>query len=539
MKKRNKLIALIMCVAMLGLSACGGNNDSGDSSNDSSSDSGSDSSGGGTLIVGMDSDLQTLDPSQGYEVYGNMIYYALYDNLYKTYDGSTPVECLASGYDLDESQTVYTFTLKEDVVFSSGNKLTSKDVAFSFNRAKNLKSNSSHTAAGVENIETPDDYTVVITLSEPDASFLVKLANNTFAVLDSEVVKEHGATDAEDAATADTAQEWLNQNSAGSGAYVLESWTQNVEVVMNRNESYWGEVNNDKVICKEMPDVNTQIQNLIQGDIDIALGIGSDNASQLEGQDGVELSYTTGTTITFLLMNQDPDIGGPMSDPKVQQAVRYAINYEELLEICGESTVLPLNIVPDGFPGALQQDENYTDLDKAKELLKEAGYEDGFEVEFTVANFDTEGMSWTTLGQKIKDDLSKIGIECKITTSEISVVIDSYRDGKEQFLLMHWHPDYPDINNQLAFLPGETVGLRANWETSSNDRIDELKSIIMTEADETKRSEASEELQQVLSEDMPYAFLAQHAKVLGYRSNLENVHYYEVQKINFQDIVIN
>jgi len=538
MKKRIKAVALIMCLALLGLSACGKYNDSGDSSQEDSRSEKGGAAGGGTLIVGMDSDLQTLDPGHGYEVYGNMIYYALYDTLYKTYEDSTPVPCLAEDYEMDDTQTIYTFQIKEDVVFSSGNPLTSKDVAFSINRSKNLNGNASPAAANVADIETPDDYSVVITLKEPDAGFLVKLANNAFCVLDSEVVKEHGGTDAEDASTADTAQEWLNQNSAGSGAYVLESWTQNVEVVLNRNENHWGEVKNDKVICKEMPDVNTQIQNLLQGDIDIALSVSADNASQLEGQDGVELYYTPGTTITFLLMNQDPDIGGPMADPKVQQAVRYAINYEELLQISGESAVLPLNIVPQGFTGALEQDSNYTDIEKAKELLKEAGYEDGFTVEFTVATYDTEGMSWTTLGQKIKDDLSKVGINAEIKTSEIGVVIDSYRDGKEQFLLMHWHPDYPDINNQLAFLPGETVGLRANWETSDNQKIDELKNIIMTESDEEKRSAASEELQQVLTEDMPYAFLVQHPKVLGYRANLDGIHYYEVQKINFQDITV-
>ncbi|GCF95343.1 peptide ABC transporter substrate-binding protein [Enterococcus florum] len=535
MKKSKKFALTLVSLLALTLTACGGGGDTDDSGGGSG---GGSANGENTLVVGMDSDLKTMDPARGYEVYGNMMYYAMYDYLYKTYESSTPEPSLAESHELDDTQTVHTFKIKKDVKFSSGNPLTSKDVAFSINRTKNLKSNTSHHTENVKSVETPDDHTVVITLNEPDAAFLVKLANNAFAIVDSEVVKEHGGTDAEDASSADTAEEWLNQNSAGSGAYVLSEWKQNVEVVLEKNENYWGEVKNDKVICKEIPDVNTQIQNVKQGDIDIALGVGVDNASQLEDQDGVDLKSYTGTTTTFLLMNDDPEIGKEMADPKVQEAVRRAINYKELLEICGDGAVLPLNIVPKGFTGALEKAKDYQDVDKAKQLMEEAGYKDGFDVKFTVPNFDTEGMSWTTMGQKIKDDLSKIGINAKIETAEIGVAIDSYREGKEQFLFMHWHPDFPDINNQLAFLPGETVGERAKWSDPSDGKLDELKKTVQTESDEEKRVAASEELQKLLDQQMPFALLVQHPKVLAYRSNLDGVNYYEVQKINFQDIAV-
>lgn len=535
MRKSKKWIAVLLCLSLLGISACGKYNDQANNGDNSSTAA---DKGGGALVVGMSSDLQTLDPANGYEVYGNMIFYALYDNLYKVYEGSEPKPSLATDCQIDESKKVYTIKIKEDVVFSSGNPLTAQDVVFSVNRTKNLKGNASVHTEILDKVEALDDYTVVFTLKEPDASFLTKLAQNSYAVLDSKTVKANGGTDGTDAATADKAGEWLNKNSAGSGAYVLESWSPNVEVVLNRNEKYWGEVKNEKVICKEIPDVNTQIQNLTQGDIDIALSIGVDNASQLEGKDGVKLDYQATSIITFLLMNQDPAIGGPMADPKVQQAVRYAINYQELLQISGESAVLPMNIVPKGFTGALEKDASYTDLKKAQALMKEAGYEAGFTVNFTVASYDSEGMAWSTLGQKIKDDLSKIGITAEIKTGDIGTVIDSYREGKEAFLLMHWQPDYPDINNQTVFLPGETVGERAKWLESSNKELADLKKIIQTESDEAKRAEAAKKLQQALNEEMPYAFLVQHPKVLGYGSNLEGVKYYEMQKINFQDVTV-
>lgn len=167
MKKR-KLLWSVICLAMLTLAGCGGGGDS----TDGSSDGGGSADGDKTLVVGIASDLKTLDPHHGYEVYGNMVYYAMYDYLYRTYESSTPEPSLAESHEMDDSQKVHTFKIKEGVKFSSGNDLTSKDVKFSVMRTKNLKSNTTHHTENVESVETPDDYTVKFTLKEPDAAFL-------------------------------------------------------------------------------------------------------------------------------------------------------------------------------------------------------------------------------------------------------------------------------------------------------------------------------------------------------------------------------
>lgn len=523
MKKITRvLIAAIMSIIMFTLAACG-----------TAANQGKSSGNEDTIVVGFTSDLKTLDPGNAYEVFANMYFYATYDNLFKIVgDSDEPQPWLVDTYEVDDSKTEYSFILKDGLKFSSGNELTSEDVAFSFNRTKNLKGNTSHHTENIDKIETPDAKTVVITLKEPDAGFFTRLCTNSFAVVDSKVVKENGATDAEDASQSDTARTYLDANSAGSGAYVLKSWTNGVELTLEANPNYWGEQPKvSTIILKEIKDVNSQIQQLEKGDIDIALNLTVENASSLEGKDGIDLINEKTATTTFLLMNEDKDIGGPMSNADVQQAVRYAINYEELLTITGEGSLLPTANVPIGLTGAVEKDSNYQDLEKAKELMKKAGYEDGFEINFTVADSDTEGASWTTMAQKIKADLQKINIEAKIVTGEIGSVIDSYREGKEGFLFMHWSVDYPDINNQLAFLPGETVGLRANWEAGANERLDELKKIISEESDPTKRAAASEEMQEIFLEDSPYAFLVQHPKVLGVRSDLTGVYYNDICKV--------
>ena len=546
--KRAAAAALSLLTAF-SLAACGGgtntadpNATAGDATNAANTQAGGESTaaaGEDTIVIGMASDLATLDPGNAYEVYANMLTYALYDNLFKFQgtDISMPEPWLISDYSVADDHVTYTFTLKDNLKFSSGNPLTSADVAFSFNRVKNIKGNTSNMAEGIVSIETPDEKTIILKLAEPDGSFLIKLASNAFCVLDSAVLKENGGTDAEDAASADQARAFLDANSAGSGPYILKTWTPNVEIVLERNENYWGEpAKAQRIILKEIPDTNTQIQMLEKGEIDIALGLGADHMNQLQGKPDIVLSTAPTMTTTFLLMNMDEAVGGPLANPKVQQAIGYAINYQDLLMLSGEGSLLPKANVPIGFIGAQERAADYMDIEKAKQLLAEAGYADGFSTKMTVANFDSEGTSWTLLAQKLKDDLSKINVDVQIETGEIGTIISTYRDGQEGFLFMHWHPDYMDINNQLQFLPGDKVGMRANWKAGSNPELEALNQIIATELDQAKRAEESKQMQEMMANESPFVFLVQHSKVLGVRDDIEGVVYNDLFKVGMHTL---
>ncbi|MBQ3378953.1 MAG: ABC transporter substrate-binding protein [Clostridia bacterium] len=542
---KKRLICLILSCLLVVCFFAGCSNNSGSSDSSDAADTSAEAATDNTVVIGLASDLKTLDPGHMYEIFGNMICYATYDMLFRISGDnlSDPQPSVATeDWSLDETRTVYTLPLRQDVYFTSGNQLTAKDVIFTINRVKNLKSNNTPNAEGVVSVEAPDDFTVVITLDKPDASFLTKLASNAFAVLDSEVVKEHGGTDAEDAASTDSARTWLDANSAGSGPYILESWTQGVEIVLKKNPNYWGECGNvDTFIIKEIPDSNTQIQMLERGEIDIAFTLNADNIAQLKNEDGSTkdgITIINGQTslISFLLMNNDPTIGGPMADPRVQQAVRLAINYENLLKLCGDGATLPLSYIPLNFVGGLTRDVSYTDVDAAKALMAEAGYENGFDVVLTTADYDTEGLKWPTMAQRIASDLAEIGINVKIETGEIGVVIDAYRDGTCQFLIMHWSPDYYDINNQLAFLPDATVGARANWHAEGHEDMIALGDLITGEADPAQRAEYSRQLQELTAEDSPYAFLLQHPKNFAIGDRVDNVIYNDLVKLQLSEM---
>lgn len=218
---------------------------------------------GGTFVIARLTDTITLDPSRQYELTSPIVMGACYERLVTIQppDIRTIHPHLAEKFDITQDVTTYTFTLREGVRFASGNQLTSADVVFSFNRLRELKDNPSWLADIIQAMETPDARTVRIRLTEPNAAFLAMLVSPNFSILDSTVVKQQGGTDQPGADKTDKATEWLNQNSAGSGPFVLKGWVKEQEIVMERNPNYWGQpAALERVIIRHIPDPTTQRQ---------------------------------------------------------------------------------------------------------------------------------------------------------------------------------------------------------------------------------------------------------------------------------------
>lgn len=507
---------------VLGCTACGGGEDAGSGASKTEQ-----SAGSNTVVVAIGAGFSTLDPGYVYEKYPPVVVNACYENLFKFYtnDGE-PEPCLADSYEFSEDKLTLTVKLKENAVFASGNPVTSADVAFSINRCKNLQGNPSFICDTIDSIETPDEATVVFHLKQADSAILSKLTYSSLAVLDSKVVKENGGTDAEDASTADTAQSYLDTTSAGSGMYVMTSYTPDEEIVLEKNENYWGESTNvDKYIIKIQPDSNTQMMTLSSGDIDVAMNLTDDTMSELEGNEGVELINAATKTTGFVMMNMNEEYGGPVSDPKVQQAIRKALDYEGIQTICGEGTVTPYSVIQSGFMGSKgERSTDYSSVEEAKELLAEAGYEDGFDIDLTVCDLDMEGILLSDLAQKIKDDLSEIGINVNIVAQPWAAGYgDAYRDGTLGFTVMYWGIDYNDPNVQLEFLPGETVGLRAGWTAEMDPELNALYAKAMSATDTEERISILEQVQDAMYESGPFVMVAQAPAHIGFNTRLEGV----------------
>src|SRR3989442_615973 len=193
------------------------------------------------LVVDKSFDMKTADPQREFEVSGGIVAKALYSTLltFKGSDSAKPVPAVASSYTASADAKTYTFKLRTDIKFGDGTQLTSADVLFSFNRLINIKGNPSFLLDGVT-VSAPDASTVVLTSKDPNPAIPFIIPNPALGIVNSKVVKAHGGTDQPGADKADQAESFLNSTSAGTGPYVLKSFSTTSEVDLTANPGYWG-----------------------------------------------------------------------------------------------------------------------------------------------------------------------------------------------------------------------------------------------------------------------------------------------------------
>lgn len=452
------------------------------------------------LVIGHAESTDSLDPARGYTQTSGFIFRAIYETLvtFPDQDASSIEPQLATSWEVSEDGLTYTFHLREGAVFASGNPVTADDVVFSLNRLKNLQGSPAFLADNVAGAEAVDPQTVAVTLASPDPSFLSTLPNPAFQVTDSKIIQENGGTDAEDAATADTAEQFLNSNSVGSGPYILEEWEPQVRTVLVRNPNYQGDAPYfDRVIITNIPESATQKIALEAGDIDLALDLTADEISGLEGNPDIQIVRGPANITHFLLMNADPEIGGPVSDPKVQLAIRYALDYDGYVALWGG--VSPGSNLAVGLAGALGPDAALKrDVEKAKQLLAEAGYADGFEITLDYPDFSFQGVNMNTNAQKIQADLAEVGIMVTLNPGELQVALEEYRTGQEGLGYWFWGPDKLDPVDFQSFLPGGKVAAeRAKWTAEGVDAgVLEMIELAKVESDQATRLDLYRQLQE-------------------------------------------
>ena len=479
-----------------------------------------------TLVVGHAEITEAYDPAHAFNPTSGMVNRVAYDTLVTFPDGdaSSIEPLLASSWDISEDGLTYTFTLRDDVSFANGDPVEAEDVVFSFNRLKNVKAQPSFLTDPIAGMEAVDAKTVSITVSEPRPSFLSELANTAFSVANAEVVMANGGTDAADAAETDGALEYLDQTSAGSGAYILESWTPQEETVLVRNENYWGEQPYfDRIIIVNIPEAATQKVALESGDIDLATDLSPDQVVDLEGNEDINIFLGPGRWTHFLLMNRDPEIGGPVADARVAEAIRIALDYEGFRDLWAGS-VTPGTNMWIGLAGAYGQDSSVQqDVERAKTLLADAGFADGFDITLSYPDMTWNGVSLSTNAQKIQADLADIGINVSLNPGEVQVSLEEYRNGQQGFAYWFWGPDKLDPVDFLEFLPGGKVATdRTKWAPDmASEDILALIEQAKIESDPDARTEIFNQLQDYAQASGAFAPFSVPAVQTAFRSDIE------------------
>lgn len=443
----------------------------------------------GALIIAWNiDDVITLDPARSYESTNLTIQHATYDTLVEIHadDLNTVVPGVADSWEISEDGLVYTFKLHPDVKFASGNPLTAEDVRFSIMRLKNIKASPAFYADQVASVEAVDDLTVKITLSVKTPAFITILTAPAMSVLDSKLAKEHGATDADDADTTDTSNDWLTQNSAGSGPFVLTGWTPLSEINMVRNDNYWrGAAALPAITIRHSDDATTKLQQLERGDIDVYAGVDTDLVDQVKANADLQLIIGQTLNIQYLAISPDAKFNLPLTDVRVRQAIAMAVDYDGISNgLDSGYSDRPAAMLPIGIIGSDPTKRYERNVEEAKKLLADAGYPEGFELPLAIG----QTVSNETLAAKLQSDLAEVNITVTITETPTTDFLTAYRAQEIPFLFSTWTPDYLDATMWSDYFGFPDVGPAKRILLNSQE-IADLSAQGAAETDPAKRAE--------------------------------------------------
>lgn len=475
------------------------------------------------LVVARGMDINSLDPSLAYCDTCQIYLTAVYETLIGLAEDNVTLEPrLATAWESNPEQTEFTFTLDPAATFADGTPVTSADVKFSWERLKALQGGSSYLASLIDTIDAPDPQTVVVTLSAPNSAFLAQVNAPYLGIINKALAEANGATT--DVAT-DAAEPWFLANSAGSGPFQLASYTEGNELRLTRNDAYWGSpAAFPEVIMRETPQAVTQRQQLEQGEIDIAMQLSADVATGLSNPD-VTVEQVQSYNYVYVALSPGA-LGAEQLTPEVREAIRLALDYDGLIDVTVGGAGKPQpSPIPNGFLGTEGLAAPARDLDRAKQLMADAGVTE-LTLDATFPSLNVYGVDFSTAMQKVQTDLQEVGITLELNPVEIAVWADKAGGDGIPVTMLYFAPDHTDPSQYVQYF-GMIEG--SSWLTRAKAELVPEEQTLLDEAfatqDVTARGELYNQLAQTMIADQIIIPVVNPDLFLAYRSDITGMRY--------------
>ena len=427
---------------------------------------------GGNITITYKDDVATLDPAIGYDWQNWSMIKSLYDGLMDYTPGTTELRPgLAESYEISEDGMTFTFKLREGVLFHNGREMTGDDVKYSLDRVTNPETQSpgagffgsiagydavsAGKAEGLSGVTVVNPYTVRITLSRPDATFLHVMGLNFASVVAKEAVDEAGAD--------------FGKTVMGTGAFKLSEWTIGQRLVFEKNADYWREglPYLDSVTFEVGQEPIVALLRLQNGEVDVpGDGIPPAKFMEVMGDPDQAARVVEGGQLHTGYITLNVNVP-PFDNVDVRKAVNMAINKERITQVINGRAVPATQPLPPSMPGYTEDYAGYAyDVDAAKALLVEAGFADGFETELFVMNTDPN----PRIAQAIQQDLHQIGITASIQSLAQASVIAAGGEADQAPMIwsggMAWIADFPDASNFYGPILGCDGAVQGGWNWS-------------------------------------------------------------------------
>jgi peptide/nickel transport system substrate-binding protein len=442
-----------------------------------------------TVLVAMKGEPSKLNPITYQDTETDLVLTALSDPLVELTTGGdyTAEGAVIESYTVSEDGKTYTFKIKKGITFHNGEVMNAEDVKFTYESFMDPELGSPHHKYynDIESVNLVDDYTLEIKLTDRNVAFLTS-ARLRGRVLPKDYIEANG-------------WEGYEQHPIGTGPYEFVAHVPGQKIVLKRNENYWDDqANIENLEFRFFPEMTSAVMALQAKQIDFIAEIPADEYNALKDMPGMG----SGTYAKFedhrICFNKRPD--SVFADPKVRQAVAYAINRYELIALTRGDLAVPAQGRVPNFHEAFAYDAPAyeQDLEKAKQLLAEAGYPNGFKTQIYAPSSYQERVLEVT---QIQRQLSKIGIDCEVVALEWGTYLDVTAEGEAPMFRERWAATSP---SPYSFV--ENWWTESSWNeifgTYSNPKVDELVANINKETDDAARWEMYREVQKIAMEDV-------------------------------------
>lgn len=471
------------------------------------------------IVIALQADATHLDPHKSSNGISNQITNEMYECLLSFDENTNVVPMLAKEWSVSEDGKAYTFILNEGITFHDGEPFNAEAVKAVYERG--LADDSltlKRTIATWEDVTVDSEYQVTIHLTEPNNTFINKITQ--FRMVSPKAMAMENASD------------YLAKNSAGTGPFKLVDRVDGGYTKMVPYENYWREGSTvDSLTFQVVPEDASRIAMLQTGEADIITPVPVTDVALIENDESIIIDVAPATTYRYVTLNTEwalPDGRKPFADKRVRQACNWAFDSEAYAKVVFNGYAkVPTSIFSDSIYYYAEQTPYTADVEKAKELMKEAGFEDGFDVEIIVDN--------TTIEQKgatfVQQQLAQIGINVKLLPNESTANAEKTSAPLEETTVQMWYVNwssgsYEADGSMRNILHGEKFPPNGyNTAFWNNEEFNQLLDDALKMSDTNEIAEAYAKAQAIAWEECPWIFLGNDNTLNAYKTYVTGLQY--------------
>ena len=457
-----------------------------------------------TLTVATTADIFSMDPQLKKDVPSGRIKVLVFETLVRTDEFGNIVPAIAKKWEFVDDTTIH-FTINEGIKFHNGESLTMEDILFSFQRGENApQTGITMQAIDIPNCKAISDNVFEMNLKYPSGAIMVNLADSSCSIVPKAYIESVG-------------EQKFAQEPIGTGPYTFDNWVSGDRIELSKFKDYWGDDPYfGEIVFRVIVESANRAIELETGGVDMAIDVLPADINRITENPELTLYRAPNYSVTYMAMNQQKE---ELSNVKVRKAISLALDLESIVDAVyggtGSPGRGPMSSSVWGFNKDMQTVKQ--DKEKAKQLLTEAGYENGIEIQILTSDHQ-QRIDFCEIAQ---NQLAQVGIKCEVKIMEWGAYLDAIFLGEFDMTVLGFSYGADPVTGLTSVFHSEMFGANGNISWYRNEEVDRLLDAAKSEMDTEKRREMVEKVQKHISDDAVWVFIWQGENLTGTINGLE------------------